>query len=958
MRSILYIFTFTGLLIAKNIDYKTKVHTPKVLMSSQGAIETEVGLNNSVRSSRDDTSTVWFEDFEGDTDGWTYDPEWELTETSSYSPTHSFNFPNTNYDITSNLISPVISVPELSAENQIFKLNFALSCDLPDFDGLGDNSLEDYYSVSIANLSESSTFFHTTSSDAYENQSWWCADPGVGGYVDAWVQVLQSPTISVPIMGPTLSAMMKWALEDPAGASVGGTCTDGWDAANVRISNDDGATWNLLIGDDPYDFDYGFGWIYNDEAYDCGGALEGVAAGWGGQADWHEVTFDLGDYAGDDVIIQFVFGSDPGYSTPDDITLTGFKVDNITVTEGNGDVVFIDNGDDELHMVPLNGLDAQWDQYFYDYGDISRPGGLGWEVYQPGMAFNGNSALDISAYAGSDIQIRFTGRLDDNDDGGTGDGLFIDDVHLWKVEFNNVPMVENLEVNALDGYVALNWDMPPGGSYSEDNITFVDGSFEDALWMQSGTSVMGQLFDMPYGIESVTVNSASVWGEEGDPATGAPAGGSTTLYGYDMLAGSPMPTATYSIPITLSPGDWNTLDLDWTFNGDFVLALEISETVAISIDADGAPGVNSWANLGGWEPWTDAAAYYGLTDGEFGINANVTTSGGSGDPAFHVYRNPGMGVNDWQLMFQTANGNLTDNSFTDYSVVNGTDYCYQVTSVYGDDESDPAGPICVVPEAQTIYEIAFDDGTAETSTNFGIQNKIAVKFTPTGYPADLYRASFYTSGANTNGVTIVKVWDDDGANGMPGTELIGNVPITFSGDVWTEVSLSVYDITIDEGSFYVGWQELDPVLIGVDTDNQATNSYVDVGAGWENFVNYFDAALMIRAELDSANVLGLDNPSDDLPQTFGLNQNYPNPFNPVTTITFDIAENSFTTLKVFDLTGREVFKLLENNLNPGNYSYSLNASELPSGMYFYRLTAKDSEGQPAFTATKKLLLMK
>ena len=47
MRSILYIFTFTGLLIAKNIDYKTKVHTPKVLMSSQGAIETEVGLNNS-----------------------------------------------------------------------------------------------------------------------------------------------------------------------------------------------------------------------------------------------------------------------------------------------------------------------------------------------------------------------------------------------------------------------------------------------------------------------------------------------------------------------------------------------------------------------------------------------------------------------------------------------------------------------------------------------------------------------------------------------------------------------------------------------------------------------------------------------------------------------------------------------------------------------------------------------
>jgi len=957
MRSILYFFTLTGLLLAKDIHYKSQDQEPKVLMSSQGAIQNHIEPHTPVRSSRDDTSTVWFEDFEGDIDGWEFDAEWELTETSSFSPTHSFNFPNTTYNLTSNLVSPVITVPELEAENQIFKLNFALLCDLPDFDGTGDNSLEDYYSVSIANLSETSTFFHTTSSDAYENQSWWCADPGVGGYLDAWLQVLQSPTISVPMMGPTLSAMMKWGIEDPAGASVGGTCTDGWDAANVRISNDDGATWNLLTGDDAYDFNYGYGWIYNDEAYDCDGALEQVAAGWGGQADWHEVTFDLGDYAGDDVIIQFVFGSDPGYATPDDNTLTGFMVDNITVTEGNGDVVFFDNGDDETSMIAMNGLDAQWDQYFYDYGDISRPGGLGWEVYQPGMAFNGNSALDISAYAGSDIKIRFTGRLDGDDDGGTGDGLFIDDVHMWKVEFNNVPMVEDLEVTALDGQVALTWDMPPGGSYTDTPISFNDNSFEDALWMQTGTSVMGEMFDMPYGIESAIVNSAAVWGEEGDAATGAPAGGASTLYGYDMVAGTPMPTATYSQSITLNPGQWNELDLGWTFSGDFVLALEISPDVAISIDSDGAPGQHSWANLGGWEPWTDAAAYYGLTDGEFGINANVTTVGGTEEPEFHVYRNPGMGEDGWQIMFQT-NDNYTDNFFNDYSVVNGTEYCYQVTSVYGSDESEPAGPICVVPEAQTIYEIAYDDGSAETSTNVSIQNYLAVKFTPIGYPADLYRASFYTSGANTNGVTIVKVWDDDGDNGMPGTELISNVPITFTGDVWTDVSLSGYNITIDDGSFYIGWQELDPVLIGVDTDNPATNSYVDIGAGWENFVNYFDAALMVRAELDSVNVMGLNDLSDNLPKSFGLNQNYPNPFNPVTTITFDIAENAFTSLRVYDLTGREVLTLLERNLNPGNYSYGLNASDMPSGMYFYRLVALDSDGKSTFTSTKKLLLMK
>ena len=50
--------------------------------------------------------------------------------------------------------------------------------------------------------------------------------------------------------------------------------------------------------------------------------------------------------------------------------------------------------------------------------DITRPGSLGWEEYPVGGAFNGNSQLDISDYAGDDIRVRFTGRVDDNDDGG------------------------------------------------------------------------------------------------------------------------------------------------------------------------------------------------------------------------------------------------------------------------------------------------------------------------------------------------------------------------------------------------------------------------------------------------------------------------------------------------------------------------------------------------------------
>ena len=63
-------------------------------------------------------------------------------------------------------------------------------------------------------------------------------------------------------------------------SSVTALVLDGWDAANVRISSDGGSTWNLLnSSNDPYDFYYGYGWIYNDTEYDCVD-LEAVAAGW------------------------------------------------------------------------------------------------------------------------------------------------------------------------------------------------------------------------------------------------------------------------------------------------------------------------------------------------------------------------------------------------------------------------------------------------------------------------------------------------------------------------------------------------------------------------------------------------------------------------------------------------------------------------------------------------------
>ncbi len=85
---------------------------------------------------------------------------------------------------------------------------------------------------------------------------------------------------------------------------------------------------------------------------------------------------------------------------------------------------------------------------------------------------------------------------------------------------------------------------------------------------------------------------------------------------------------------------------------------------------------------------------------------------------------------------------------------------------------------------------------------------------------------------------------------------------------------------------------------------------------------------------------------------YSLGQNYPNPFNPKTVIRFQLSVNSFTSLKVYDLLGREVASLVNEQLQPGTYEVDWDASNYPSGVYFYKIVAGD------FVETKKMILIK
>lgn len=103
-------------------------------------------------------------------------------------------------------------------------------------------------------------------------------------------------------------------------------------------------------------------------------------------------------------------------------------------------------------------------------------------------------------------------------------------------------------------------------------------------------------------------------------------------------------------------------------------------------------------------------------------------------------------------------------------------------------------------------------------------------------------------------------------------------------------------------------------------------------------------------------IIGITQLSGVVPDKFSLGQNYPNPFNPSTKIIYEIPVethyNASVRLIVYDALGKEVATLVNQKQNPGSYSVDFNAVNLPSGIYFYRLTAD------GFTETKSMLLLK
>jgi len=143
------------------------------------------------------------------------------------------------------------------------------------------------------------------------------------------------------------------------------------------------------------------------------------------------------------------------------------------------------------------------------------------------------------------------------------------------------------------------------------------------------------------------------------------------------------------------------------------------------------------------------------------------------------------------------------------------------------------------------------------------------------------------------------------------------------------------------------------VMITPNDTTRFTDNTVAFGATYSYAVTSFDKLdneSPATARL-TVTVTGVED-EPVVPAQFALSQNYPNPFNPLTTLSFTLPHQHHTTLKVYDMLGREVASVVDNVLDAGMHRYSFNGSNLASGVYLYRIVSG------SFIETKKMVLQK
>jgi hypothetical protein len=166
---------------------------------------------------------------------------------------------------------------------------------------------------------------------------------------------------------------------------------------------------------------------------------------------------------------------------------------------------------------------------------------------------------------------------------------------------------------------------------------------------------------------------------------------------------------------------------------------------------------------------------------------------------------------------------------------------------------------------------------------------------------------------------------------------------------WVDNALSDRRYIQSSGPLTMNSGDTQIVVMGFVINRSGSNNFQNICA----LQSMSDSALKYYyKDFATCTSIGIQPISSEIPVKFALYQNYPNPFNPVTQIKFNIAKSGNAKITIYDAIGRQITKLLDEQLTPGTYRADWDASNYPSGVYFYKLTTE------YYTQTKKMVLVK